>query len=204
MDKIKLASEIDRWAAETDDESLAEDMRATAKIIRAEVAKTYAERTSGKTVYDAIERIRKRGEEKHEGFSGAIFDRLHPEKWIVVDTYVAVRKSGAPIVRISEIQSKLTLDTFMSYDCPKIALPDIAELKLYCRERKYTAKNAWKAEPYFLDCVEEVCVNPMYLIDAMESLPGCVAVYNAKQKCVCFSAESGDGILMCMRPPKNN
>lgn len=204
MDKIKLAAEIERWAEETADKYLADDMRATAKNIRAEIAKTYAARACGKTVYAALERIRKRSEVNCPSLSGAIKDKRHPEKWMVTDTYAAIRMTGEPKIQPTEKEMYFDLDVFFDNDCPKIALPSTADLKLYCRERKYTDKNVRKAEPYLLDCTQEVYVNPMYLLDTMESLPGCTAVYNARQKCVCFSAESGDGILMCMRPPKNN
>ena len=85
----------------------------------------------------------------------------------------------------------------------EIPLPEFADLKAYVARCKAAAGNShhysFQLLPY------HVYVNPAYLLDMIQALPGCKAYINsdvtkAGKSMIYFKAENGDGVLLPVNP----
>lgn len=83
-----------------------------------------------------------------------------------------------------------------------IELPTIAELKTFIETYKPRGREAkWKTiQPYIIKNV--IAINPLYLLDMMQALPGCIAYKTgdpSQTKPLYFTAENGDGLILPVR-----
>jgi len=87
------------------------------------------------------------------------------------------------------------------YGAP-LELPAVNELKAFIAEKK--AKHGSKYNvPYCLG--GDIYVNPMFLLDMLQALPGCQAIKPEKAYApIYFKSEDGDGILLQVRVPKSD
>lgn len=89
----------------------------------------------------------------------------------------------------------------------EIELPTIAEIKLYISDLKVKGikeKDAHLRFRYKFNN-RELYVNPQLLLDMLEALPNATARYSGSSVApIYFNAENGDGILLPVRPPKEN
>jgi hypothetical protein len=89
-----------------------------------------------------------------------------------------------------------------------LTLPDPAELKAWITRQK----EAWKAshngstrampDLHYDFGTDKPAVNAAFLLDMLEALPGCQAEYTGTLTAIHFTAETGIGLLMPVRPAK--
>lgn len=117
--------------------------------------------------------------------------------YCVIDGYVAVRfKKELPLVRIPDGAGEpfhLKHIVKKSNGSKEIALPDLADIKVFC-------KTCDKGDLYCLDEELDVYVNPTYLANIMGCLPNATAYARDGVSAIYFEAENGDGVLMPARP----
>lgn len=155
-----------------------------------------------KTAISAINRIIKSVQPGREQFK-EIFP--YGGKYVICDGFRLIRLnediSGAP-----HVENNFDVDGVMRGidSCTEsLEIPSVADLKTHIAATSYKSGKVKSCKPYLFKG-STVYVNPKYLIDMIQSLPGCTAAYNPGQKLslVYFSADNGDGILMPVRPPK--
>ena len=128
------------------------------------------------------------------------------DKFVVCDGYRLLRLN-ADITSLPHVGSGLDVGSIMG-PYPKgagqLALPAAGEVKAFLaaeKARKEQEGKRFRLRPY---CLEGwMYVNPRYLLDMMQALPGCTAERPERQiDPIYFRAENGDGILCPMRPLK--
>ena len=97
-------------------------------------------------------------------------------------------------------------DSVMRNCCPTadvLQLPTVAELRAFISAEKAKAGKKSRPSPYCLGGF--IWVNPSYLIDMIQALPGCTASKPDRPiSPIYFRAENGDdGILLPCRPPED-
>lgn len=82
----------------------------------------------------------------------------------------------------------------------KLDLPAESDLKAYIARCKAAAGNSYT---YSYQLAENVFVNPQYLLDMLQALPGCECFIDpdkAGKGMIYFAAENGDGVLLPVNP----
>lgn len=82
----------------------------------------------------------------------------------------------------------------------KVDLPAEVDLKAYIARCKAVAGNN---HTYSYQLAESVYVNPQYLLDMLQALPGCecwIDTEKAGKAPIYFTAENGDGVLLPVHP----
>ena len=89
-------------------------------------------------------------------------------------------------------------------DGETFSLPTVGEWEKFVIEQRRAAEDAddFYATSYCLD--NYIWVNPEYLLDMLNALPGCVA-YKPDRPIdpIYFKAKNGDGLLLPIRPPRD-
>lgn len=157
-------------------------------------------KTTPKTAISAINRIVKGVKPGLERFKGIFY---HGEKYIVCDGFRLIRLNE-DISSIPHVENDFDVDSVMlgcSAEGETIELPTVGDLKAYIAANTRKVGRRKETKAYFLDSV--VYVNPKYLVDMIQALPGCTA-YRPKSPVspIYFTSENGDGVLMPVRPPK--
>ena len=84
--------------------------------------------------------------------------------------------------------------------CQKLDLPQELEVKAYIARCKVVAGNG---HTYSYQLAENVYVNPQYLLDMLQALPGCTCYTDADKSgkaMIYFVADNGDGVLLPVNP----
>lgn len=165
-----------------------------------EVRRGMDTKTTPKTVISAINRIVNSVRPEREQFKG-IF--LYNGKYVVCDGYRLIRLND-DISSIPHVENNFDVDCVMrgcNVDGEIIVLPTVGDLKAHIAANTKKVGRHRETKPYLLDGA--VYVNPQYLIDMIQALPGCTA-YKPKSSVspIYFTSENGDGILLPVRPPK--
>lgn len=89
-----------------------------------------------------------------------------------------------------------------------LTLPDPAELKAWITRQKEAWKASHNGSTRAMPALrydfgtDKPAVNAAFLLDMLEALPGCQAEYTGTLTAIHFTAESGIGLLMPVRPAK--
>ncbi len=208
MTTEKLYDVIKAWCDSCDTAGLyliAKDMDTTLKQLEADMLIKQSKKSGTKSIVTAANRIIKNAESTGRDIVMGMFenkDKYGETKYCVCDGFVAIRFNEKPL--LSEIDEKyhgqeMQLEQIVkSMDSSKeIKLPDIGELKVYIKTHKIKEKNnPKKVADYLLDEELNLWVNPQYLLNAMECLPGCKAYAANRISPIYFKAENGDGVVM--------
>lgn len=126
------------------------------------------------------------------------------DKWVACDGNRAIR-TGTDISSVAHTEEpNFSIERFIPKERGEtLTTPSVAEVKAFIAERGYTKSNFHGKEGFCLDGY--VWVNPFFLLDMLNALPGCVAYKPTSQLSAIYmqSTETGDdGILLPVRPPK--
>lgn len=131
-------------------------------------------------------------------------------RFCVCDGYRLIR-SNADFSSLSHIETTFDAEKLLNESAGNrhpVQLPTVAELKTWLSNYKakhghgYGTKALKGAlEPYILTYGngEKIGVNPVYLLDMLQALPGCTATAKSPVSPLYFSAENGDGLLLPVR-----
>lgn len=208
MTTEKLYNTIKAWR----DSVTAEGMIATGtemdnvlKQLEADMLIEQSKKSGSKSIVIAANRIIKNAESTGKDMLMGMFANQTRDGltlYCVCDGFVAIRFNEEPL--LPEIDEKyhgqeMQLEYIVKpMDGSKeIALPDISELKVYIKTHKIKEKNnPKKVADYLLNEELNLWVNPQYLLNAMECLPGCKAYAANRISPIYFKAENGDGVVM--------
>lgn len=209
MTAEKLYNEIKAWRESCSANgmpSIAHEMNEVLNQLEADMRLEAAKKGNTKSIVTAANRIIKNAQKEnaarpllHAMFENTLGDGT--TVYCVCDGYHAVRFNEKPL--LPELDSKyngqqMNLNNIVKEvdGSGEIQLPDIAELKVYIKTHKITDKsNPKKVEDYLLNEYLGLWVNPRYLLNVMECLPGCKAWAANKKSVIYFTAENGDGCL---------
>lgn len=128
-------------------------------------------------------------------------------KTVFCDGYLCFRLNDlySEISRAFPPCAGIDVSRFFPAELParRVDLPAVAELKAYAAQNG-DKRGKFPVKPYEL--APRVYVNPFFLIDAMEVLPGCGCFIDPETperfyiKPIIFQADNGDGLLMPVRP----
>lgn len=208
MTTERLYDIIKEWRDSCDTAGLylvAKDMDTTLKQLEADMLIEQSKKSETKSIVTAANRIIKNAESlKNPVLEGMFTNQTRDGStlYCVCDGFVAIRFNEKPL--LPEIDEKyhgqeMQLEQIVRpiYDSEEIALPDIAELKVYIKTHKIKEKNnPKKVSDYLLDEELNLWVNPQYLLNAMECLPDCKAYAANRISSIYFKAENGDGVVM--------
>ena len=185
------------------------EMNNVLKQLEADMLIEQSKKSGTKSIVTAANRIIKNAESLKKPMLDGMFenkDKSGETKYCVCDGFVAIRFNKKPL--LSEIDSKyhgqeMQLEHIVKKPdfSKEIALPDISELKVFIKTHKIKEKNnPKKVADYLLDEELNLWVNPQYLLNAMECLPGCKAYAANSISPIYIMAENGDG---CVCPVKH-
>lgn len=154
----------------------------------------------------AIKRFYKSTSDKAEGLRGIIdnTDVYGNKRYVLCDGHRLIRLNREPvsIPRVGE-KAAFNSDSInkvmdVKQEGEVLPLPTVQELKAFISEMK--AKHGTKNRiPYCIDGF--IYVNPQFLLDFIQALPGCVAIRPEKATHpIYFKSEDGDGILLPVNP----
>lgn len=157
-------------------------------------------KTTPRAQQNAVGRIVKHCPDSRPSMCG-LFSR--GDRFVVVDGYRMVRLKE-DISSLPHVENDFDVDAVMKGIGPTaetLQLPTVGELRAFIAAKKVKCGKKMIPGPYCLDGY--MYVNPQYLIDMIQALPGCVA-YKPKNQVspIYFEAPNGDGILLPVRPPK--
>lgn len=129
-------------------------------------------------------------------------------RFCVCDGYRLIR-SNVDFSSVPHIETTFDAEKVMNSAAENrhpLQLPTVAELKTWLANYKakngssYGTKKAPRT-PYILTFGngQEIGVNPVYLLDMLQALPGCTATAKNPLSAIYFSAENGDGIVLPVR-----
>ena len=208
MTNEKLYDIIKAWR----DSVTAEGMIATGaemnnvlKQLESDMLIEKAKKSGTKSIVTAANRIIKNAESNGRDMLMGMFTnqtRDGSTLYCVCDSYVAIRFNEKPL--LPEIDEKyhgqeMQLEQIVKpmNGSKEIVLPDIGELKVYIKTHKIKEKNnPKKVADYLLNEELNLCVNPQYLLNAMECLPDCKAYAVSRISPIYLKAENGDGVIM--------
>ena len=207
MTTERLYDTIKVWRDSCDTAGLyliVKDMDATLKQLEADMLIEQSKKSSTKSIVTAANRIIKNAESTGRDMLMGMFTnqtRDGSTLYCVCDGFVAIRFNEKPL--LPEIDEKyhgqeMQLEYIVKLmdGSKEIALPDISELKVYIKTHKIKEKNnPKKVADYLLDEELNLWVNPQYLLNAMECLPGCKAYAANRISPIYFKAENGDGCV---------
>lgn len=208
MTTERLYDTIKGWRDSCDTAGLylvAKDMDTTLKHLEADMLIEQSKKSGTKSIVTAANRIIKNAESFGRDVLMGMFTnqtRDGSTLYCVCDGFVAIRFNEKP--PLTEIDEKyhgqeMQLEQIVRpiYDSEEIALPDIAELKVYIKTHKIKEKNnPKKVADYLLNKELNLWVNPHYLLNAMECLPDCKAYAANRISAIYFKAENGDDVVM--------
>lgn len=211
MTTEKLYDTIKAWRDSCDTAGLylvAKDIDTTLKQLESDMLLEQSKRSGTKSIVTAANRIIKNAEALKKPVLEGMFTnqtRDGSTLYCVCDGFVVIRFNEKLL--LPEIDEKwhgqeMQLEQIVRpiYDSEEITLPDIGELKVYIKTHKIKEKNnPKKVADYLLDDELNLWVNPQYLLNAMECLPGCKAYAANKISPIYFKAENGDGVVMPVR-----
>lgn len=211
MTTEKLYDTIKAWRDSCDTAGLylvAKDIDTTLKQLESDMLLEQSKRSGTKSIVTAANRIIKNAESRNKPMLEGMFTnqtRDGSTLYCVCDGFVVIRFNEKLL--LPEIDEKwhgqeIQLEQIVRpiYDSEEITLPDIGELKVYIKTHKIKKKNnPKKVADYLLDDELNLWVNPQYLLNAMECLPGCKAYAANKISPIYFKAENGDGVVMPVR-----
>ena len=207
MTTEKLYDIIKGWRDSCDTAGLylvAKDMDTTLKQLEADMLIEQSKKSGTKSIVTAANRIIKNVELRNKPMLEGMFTnqaRDGSTLYCVCDGFVAIRFNEKPL--LPEIDEKyhgqeMQLEKIVKpMDSSKeIALPDIGKLKVYIKTHKIKEKNnPKKVVDYSLDEELNLWVNPQYLLNAMECLPGCKAYAANRISPIYLKSENGDGVV---------
>ena len=185
---------------------VAKDMDTTLKQIESDMLIEQSKKSGTKSIVTAANRIIKNAESTGKEMLIGMFANQTKDGstlYCVCDSFVAIRFNEKPL--LPEIDEKYHgQEMQLGYivkpmdGSKEITLPDIGELKVYIKTHKIkkTKTNQAGIEPYVLNEELNLWVNPQYLLNAMECLPGCKAYAANRISPIYFNAENGDGVVM--------
>lgn len=209
MTTEKLYDVIKTWRDACDTAGLfliAKEMNDTLRQLEADMRIAEAKKSGTKSIITAANRIIKNAQALNKPVLKGMFTNQNKDGSIlycVCDSYVAVRFKDKPL--LPEIDSKYHGQEMNFNGIVKkpdrgkeIALPDISELKVYVKTHKIKKTKTTEAgfEPYLLNEEIGLLVNPQYLLNVMECLPGCKAYATNAISGVYMEAENGDGLVL--------
>ncbi|MCD8052241.1 MAG: hypothetical protein LUE89_11295 [Clostridiales bacterium] len=137
---------------------------------------------------------------------------LQQGKWCICDGFRAVRlNDDVPSLSHADnspdnVSRRINLDEIFPDPTAGelVDLPAVPELKTWIAVQKAECGKEWcKGNPYRLHAGKmEIGVNPQYLLDMLQALPGCTARATSPISPIYFTAENGDGILLPVRLQK--
>lgn len=165
---------------------------------------------SGASTAAAIKRFYKSTLDKAAGLRGIIenTDVFGEKHYVLCDGCRLIRLNRDP-VSIPHTDKKVAFDSNainkvmdVKQHGEKLQLPTVQELKAFISETK--AKHGPKNRiPYCIDGF--IYVNPQYLLDFIQALPGCCAIRPEKATHpIYFKSDDGDGILLPVNPATVN
>ena len=163
-------------------------------------------KTSSAGTLAAIKRFYKSIEPRNTRMNGVIenIDRDGNTRFVLCDGHRLIRLNTDP-VSIPHVDKEKAFDSDsinkimdVEKNGEKLHLPTVQELKAYIAEMK--AKHGTKTiTPYCIDGF--IYVNPQFLLDFIQALPGCEAIKPEKATHpIYFHSEDGDGILLPISP----
>lgn len=212
MTTEKLYDAIKTWRDSCNVEgmtSTAFEMNKVMEQLEADMRLAEAKKSGTKSIVTAANRIIKNAKSRKNPVLEGMFTnqtRDGSTLYCVCDSFVVIRFNEKPL--LPEIDSKyhgqeMNLNKIVKKpDWGKeIALPDIAELKVYIKTHKIKKTKTTDAgfEPYLLNEEIGLWVNPQYLLNVMECLPDCKAYAESKLGAIYFNAENGDGLVLPVR-----
>ena len=209
MTTEKLYDAIKSWRDSCNAEgmtSTAFEMNKVLESLEADMLIAEAKKGGTKSIVTAANRIIKNAQSMPREQLWGMFINQNKDGstlYCVCDGYVAVRFKDKPL--LPEIDSKYD-GREMNFNGivkkpdwgKEIALPDISELKVYVKTHKIKKTKTTEAgfEPYLLNEEIGLLVNPQYLLNVMECLPGCKAYATNAISGVYMEAENGDGLVL--------
>lgn len=161
-------------------------------------------KVSPASVVSAVKRITKAAVAgKMKYLQGMVYQK---GMYCVCDRYRIVRLKDdvACVPHIENTPSTPVLDNLMKPAIEgmnqRLDLPAESELKAYIARCKAAAGNK---HTYSYQLSENVYVNPQYLLDMLQALPGCecwIDSEKAGKGTIYFTAENGDGVLLPVHP----
>ena len=207
MTTERLYDTIKAWRDSCDTAGLylvAKDMDVTLKQLEADMLIEQSKKSGIKSIVTAANRIIKNAESTGRDVLVGMFenkDKYGETKYCVCDGFVAIRFNEKPLLPELDEKwhgQKMQLEQIVKpMDGSKeIKLPDISKLKVYIKTHKIKEKNnPKKVADYLLDEELNLWVNPQYLLNAMECLPGCKAYAANRISPIYLKAENGDGCV---------
>lgn len=208
MTTKKLYDTIKSWSVRIHDEGflmMENEMLDVLKSLEADMLIEQSKKSGTKSIVTAANRIIKNAESLKKPMLEGMFTnqtRDGDTLYCICDSFVAIRFNEKPL--LPEIDEKWHgQEMQLEYIVRKpdfgkeITLPDISELKVYIKTHKIKEKNnPKKVADYLLNEELNLWVNPQYLLNAMECLPGCKAYAANRISPIYFRAENGDGVVM--------
>lgn len=161
-------------------------------------------KTSPASVVSAVKRVTKAAVAGHNKYlQGMVYQN---GMYCVCDSYRIVRLKDdvASVPHIENTPSTPVLDNLMKPVIEginqRLDLPAESEVKTYIARCKAAAGNK---HTYSYQMAENVYVNPQYLLDMLQALPGCecwIDSEKAGKGMIYFTAENGDGVLLPVNP----
>lgn len=175
---------------------------ASAAALLIEIRTKLDTKTTPRTVIAAITRIYKNCNENRPDMRG-IF--TYGDRFVICDGYRLLRLTNG-ISSIPHVENDFDVASVMKGVGPTsetLQLPTVGELRAHIITHNVKRGRKTMTTSYFLD--NFIHVNPQYLIDMIQALPGCTAYKPQRQTSpIYFEAPNGDdGILLPVRPPHN-
>ncbi len=215
MTTEKLYNAIKTWRDSCNAEGLtntAFEMNKVMEQLEADMRLAEAKKSGTKSIVTAANRIIKNAQTWKKPILEGMFTNQNKggsTLYCVCDGYVAVRFKDRPL--LPEIDSKyhgqeMNLDGIVKKPDggKEIDIPDIGELKVYIKTHKIKKTKTTKAgfKPYLLNEEIGLLVNPQYLLNVMECLPGCKAYATNAVSGVYMEGKNGDGLVLPVRKNK--
>lgn len=198
-----ISSWLERYPENTDYKIILET-KELMEACRKEMMDDEARRGGVKAIQAAAKRIIKNAKTRPlETLWGMFTNKLSDgsEVYCVCDGFHAVRfKDRLPL---EEIEEKYRASEMDMNDIIKpgdwyteIELPNIVDVKIASKVRaRPDDKKDKSIKPLRINKGINLWVNPAYLLDMMECLPGCKAYAGNNKQIIYFKAENGDGCL---------
>ena len=215
MTTEKLYDAIKSWRDSCSAEgmtSTAFEMNKVMEQLESDMLLAEAKKSGTKSIVTAANRIIKNAQTMPREMLWGMFTNQNEDGstlYCVCDGYVAVRFKEKPL--LPEIDSKyhgqeMQLEQIIKKGdgAREIGLPDIGELKVYVKTHKIKKTKTTNAgfKPYLLNEEIGLWVNPQYLLNVMECLPGCKAYATNAVSGVYMEGKNGDGLVLPVRKNK--
>ena len=175
---------------------------ASAAALLIETSAKLDTKTTPRTAIAAITRIYKNCNASRPEMCGLF---TYGDRFVICDGYRLLRLTN-DISSIPHVENDFDVASVMKGLGPTsetLQLPTVGELRAHIITHNVKRGRKTITTSYFLD--NFIHVNPQYLIDMIQALPGCTAYKPQSQTSpIYFEAPNGDdGILLPVRPPHN-